>query len=53
MKEQKKTEEKKNVKWPLIIYDLAIFVIASVEDKKVLQETDEKRRDRFYCFGCT
>ena len=26
----KKTEEKKNVKWPLIIYDLAIFVIASV-----------------------
>ena len=30
MKEQKKTEEKKNVKRPLIIYDLVIFIIASV-----------------------
>ena len=30
MKEQKKREEKKNVRWPLIIYDLAVFIIASM-----------------------
>ena len=30
MKEQKKTEEKKNVRWPLIIYDLAVFIITSM-----------------------
>lgn len=30
MKEQKKTEEKKNVKRPLVIYDLVIFIIASL-----------------------
>ena len=27
---KKKAEEKKNVKWPLIIYDLAVFIIASM-----------------------
>lgn len=27
---KKKAEEKKNVKWPLIIYDLAVFIIASI-----------------------
>ena len=30
MKEQKKREEKKNDRWPLIIYDLAVFIIASM-----------------------
>lgn len=27
---KKKAEEKKNVRWPLIIYDLAVFIIASM-----------------------
>lgn len=27
---KKKVEEKKNVRWPLIIYDLAVFIIASI-----------------------
>ena len=27
---KKKTEEKKNVRWLLIIYDLAVFIIASM-----------------------
>lgn len=27
---KKKAEKKKNVRWPLIIYDLAVFIIASL-----------------------